>query len=48
MDSEKTTVEGKMKSTEDSMITAIENKRPKLQLYEDLPDPVRKDVIKTA
>ena len=45
MDQEKVTIEGKMKSTETSMITTIDSKRPKIAEFDSLPGSIQKDLV---
>ena len=48
MDLEKQRVEQEMTKVEGDMLTTIANKRPSLPLYEDLPQPIRNDVLNKA
>lgn len=38
----------KLNATQDNMVTNIEKDRPKIELYEELPDPLKKVVRDTA
>ena len=48
MDSERTTIEAKMTKAEDDMITKLNNDKPKIAEYDDLPGSIQKDLMKTA
>lgn len=48
IDNERNTIITKMNKTQDDMVTNIEKERPKIEMYEELPDPVKKIVRDTA
>lgn len=48
VDSERNALMQKVSNSQDDMITKIEKDRPKIELYEELPDPVKKIVRDTA
>ena len=45
MDQEKTTIEAKMKSTENNMLNTIDQKRPKISEFDSLPSNLQKDIV---
>ena len=48
IDNERNTVMTKMNKTQDDMVTNIEKDRPRIEMYEQCPDPVKKIVRDTA
>lgn len=48
IDNERNSIVTKMNKTQDDMVTKIEKERPKIEMYEELPDPVKKIVRDTA
>lgn len=48
IDNERNTIITTMNKTQDDMVTKIEKDRPKIELYEELPDPLKKIVRDTA
>lgn len=48
VDSERNALMQKVSNSQDDMVTKLEKDRPKIELYEELPDPVKKIVRDTA